>query len=411
MRILFADTFPEQYLTQLTADGHDVDYQPALTAEDMPRVIPGAEVVVVRSTKVTAETINTSDQLALIIRAGAGTNNIDVKAAAVRGIFVCNTPGKNAIAVAEVTMGLMLAIDRLIPDNVMAMREQKWNKKRFSQTNGIFGRNLGIIGAGQIGMEVARRAHVFGMNLFIDEETQRWSTAEALKQLHSMGCTILNTRTELAEKCDVITLHVPETPETKCMINRAFLSHVQPNAIILNASRGSVIVDEDLIDAMNEKGIRCGLDVFNNEPSGSTGEINTPLSQHPNVYGTHHIGASTEQAQMAIAEETMTIIRDFEKGLIDHWVNLEKTLQKEPVISLRHNDRTGIFAEILTVLKKYNVDVEWMENKNFSGKIAVFTNIYSTSSISTGVILELQQIPDIIQVKSKQGKTAEKVSA
>lgn len=402
MKLLFADKFPENYIQELKDMGHEVTYKPELTAENLSEYVGNNEVIIVRSTKVTEPTINAGKNLSLIIRAGAGTNTIDVKSAAKRGIFVCNTPGKNAIAVAEVAFGLLLNIDRKIADNVTELKQKKWNKKYFSKTRGIYGRNVGIIGMGQIGYNFAVRAHAFGMNIFIDEETKAWTTPETLRDLEKLNCTILPTRQALAEKCDVITIHVPATPATKGMINSEFLANMQNDAILLNTSRGNVVVDEDLIAAMNTKNIKCGLDVFNNEPAFGEGVWSSELSLHPNVYGTHHIGASTEQAQLAIAAKVIDVIKDFEKGLIDHWVNLETALQATPALSIRHNDKVGVLANVLDILKKNNINIEQIENKNFSGKIAAFTNIYTESPITKDAIAEIEKLEDIIQVSYQQ---------
>lgn len=411
MKILFADKFPEQYQNELKSHGHEIFYKPDLSADDLAGEIKGMEVLVVRSTKVNDSTIQASDNLALIIRAGAGYNTIDVQAAAGKGIFVCNTPGQNSIAVAEVAFGLILSIDRMIPDNVIDMRNKVWNKKKFSQTKGVFGRKLGIVGMGQIGYQLAKRASAFGMSIFIDEETKAWTLPQTLKDLDEVGYTVVKNRLELVKTCDVLSFHCPATKETKGMINADLLSHFQNDSILINTSRGELIDDEALIKAMDEKNIRCGLDVYNNEPSSGTGEINTPLSQHPNVYGTHHIGASTEQAQLAVAHKVVDVITDFEKGLIDNWVNLETALQKTPVLSIRHGDRLGILAEILEILRKHNVNIEQIENKNFSGKIAAFTNVYSDTAVTSAVITALHKIPGIIQISSNSVKESEQAIA
>ncbi|PIE02923.1 MAG: hypothetical protein CSA81_04215 [Acidobacteria bacterium] len=398
LKILFADKFPEQYQTELTKLGHEITFMPDMSADDLPNHIVDKEVLVVRSTKVTAATIEASNKLALIIRAGAGYNTIDTQAAARKGVFVCNTPGQNSIAVAEVAMGLLISIDRQIPDNVIEMRQKHWDKKRFSKTQGLFGRNIGIVGMGQIGFQVAKRASAFGMNIFIDEETKDWTLPQTLADLAELGYTVVKDHKELAEKCDVLTFHCPATPETEKMVNREFLQHVRPNTILINTSRGTIIDDEALIEAMNEKNIHCGLDVFNDEPTSGKGTINTPLSQHPNVYGTHHIGASTQQAQLAIAYKVVEAIQDFEKGRINNWVNSETSLQALPAISIRHSDRMGILVEILDVIRKEKINIEQVENKNFSGKEAAFTNIYIDSPITDKVIKAIEAIPNVIQV-------------
>jgi len=139
LHILFADSFDQDSLQMLQERGHECVYEPGLTASDLPGSLNGFEALVVRSTKVTADALQASDSLRIVVRAGAGTNNIDKAAAADQAIYVCNTPGKNAVAVAELAMAFLLAMDRRLPDNVAALREGRWDKKRFVKARGLLG--------------------------------------------------------------------------------------------------------------------------------------------------------------------------------------------------------------------------------------------------------------------------------
>lgn len=320
MKILFADKFQAAYLDDLRAQGHEFDLQPDLGADDLPGAIGDAEVLIVRSTKVTRATIEAGDSLKLVIRAGAGTNTIDKEAAAEHGIPVCNVPGRNAIAVAELAFGLLLAIDRNIPDNVIELRAGRWNKKKYSKAEGICGRDIGIVGLGGIGLALAERARAFGMRVHVIRKPSRDSeTAERLRAIEAEEVSDLH---DLVGKCSVVSFHVPATPETKGMINDELLSHFRDGAILINTARGEIVDEDALIRAMDEKGIRAGLDVYNGEPGTAQGEFDSPLAKHPNVYGTHHIGASTEQAQNAIAAEIVHMLEEFGRDNVLHCVNL-----------------------------------------------------------------------------------------
>lgn len=321
MKILFADKFQEAYLDDLEAQGHAYDLQPELSADDLPARIGDAEVLIVRSTRVTRATIEAADRLRLIIRAGAGTNTIDTEAAAERRIPVCNVPGKNAVAVAELAFGLILSIDRNIPDNVIDLRAGRWNKKRYAQAQGIHGRRIGIVGLGGIGMALAERAAAFGMRVHVIGKRDR--SPEVAERLHAIEAEEVGDLGELVSRCDVVSFHVPATPETKGMINDELLARFQPGAILINTARGDLVDDDALVRAMDDKGIRAGLDVYNDEPGAAQGELDSPLVRHPNVYGTHHIGASTEQAQNAIAAEIVRMLAEFERGNVLNCVNLQ----------------------------------------------------------------------------------------
>ncbi len=319
MQILFADKFPAKQLQQLQASGYATIFQPDLQAADLPVNITGNDVLVVRSTKVDKETIQAADNLKLIIRAGAGTNTIDKAFAAEQGITVCNVPGKNSVAVAELTLGLLLSIDRNIPDNVRELRDGQWNKKRYSSAQGLMGRTIGIIGAGSIGMAVAERARAFGLSVLMINKPGR--SQAILDRMKSLGISTVESIDILVAESDIVSVHVPATDSTRNLINAELLSKMRDGAILLNTSRGDVVDEQALLDAMDSKSIRAGLDVYPNEPGQAACEFDCQLAKHPNVYGTHHIGASTEQAQSAVADGVLEVVKAFENGTKLNCVN------------------------------------------------------------------------------------------
>lgn len=322
MRILVADTFPETSRAELHHRTHEHVYDPGLTSERLAEVIPGFDVLIVRGTKVTAATFAKADHLKLVIRAGSGTNTIDTAAASRHGIPVCNVPGRNAVAVAELAVGLLLSIDRRIPDNVSQLRAGQWNKRDFAQARGIQGRKVGIVGLGDIGLAFAERVVGFGAS--VHAVAKRGRDAATLDRGRVLGMAFVDSLEALVAMCDVISLHVPGADSTKGLIGRHLLSVMWPGTILLNTSRGDVVDQDALLDAMNEKGIRAGLDVFPDEPGSGTATFDSPLGRHPNVYGTHHIGASTEQAQQAVADGVLEILHAFESGTLLNCVNRDQ---------------------------------------------------------------------------------------
>lgn len=321
MRVLIADTFPDTCLAELGDRGHECAYEPDTTTEQLADRIGGVEVLVVRSTRVPAEVLDAADDLRLVIRAGSGTNTIDCDAAAARSIRVCNVPGRNAVAVAELAFGLLLALDRNIPDNVSDLRAGRWDKKRYAKTRGILGRKVGVFGLGQTGMAFAERAAAFGTQVYAVTRSGR--SAETADRAEAIGITFVDSLETMARTCDVLSFHVPATDETRGLVGRDLLSIVEPGTIILNTSRGEVVDEEALIEAMDGKGVRAGLDVIRDEPGSSSGTVESKVAQHPNVYATHHIGASTAQAQQAIAAEVVRMVEAFESGEVLHCVNLD----------------------------------------------------------------------------------------
>lgn len=319
MNILIADSFPESHQHELESMGHRITADPALDADSLPGAIADNEILVVRSTRVTAATLDAASGLKLVIRAGAGTNTIDCAHAADRGVRVCNVPGANALAVAELVMGLMICIDRNIADNVADLRNGLWNKKKYAKSRGLCGQKLGILGLGAIGLAVAERARAFGMEVFAVRKEGR--DADTLARIRAAGITELDSQEELLGNCDIISIHLPANDKTRGMVNAGFLDRMQPGAVLINSSRGELVDEQALLDAIENKGIRAGLDVYNDEPAGGEGEWRSALAAHPAVCGTHHIGASTAQAQTAVADGVVAIIRAFESGEVLNCVN------------------------------------------------------------------------------------------
>ena len=345
----------------------------------------GAEVLVVRSTKVTAATLD-AGRLALIVRAGAGYNTIDVAAASTRGIYVSNCPGKNAIAVAELTFGLILALDRRIPDNVADLRAGKWNKKAYSKARGLCGQTLGVLGIGSIAREVIRRAAAFGLDVVVwsrrfggherpmSEQEARTLGLEAEARL--VRIDLGPTPAAVAARADILSVHLAFGPDTRGLVNRDVLGRLKPGAMFINTARGEIVDQAALLEAARDSGLRVGLDVFANEPAAATGDFKDDLVALGNVYGTHHIGASTDQAQEAIAAETVRIVRSFkDTGKVPNVVNLASRTPATHMLVVRHRDRPGVLAHVFDHLREANLNVQETENIVFAGAEAAVARI------------------------------------
>ena len=380
MRVLVADAFEQSGLDGLRAAGCEVIHDSGLDGDALAAALGSsrAEVLVVRSTKVTAAMMD-GGALALIVRAGAGYNTIDVAAASARGIYVSNCPGRNAVAVAELTIGLILSLDRRIPDNVAALRAGTWDKKTFSKAAGLRGRTLGLIGYGAIGREVAQRAQALGLHLVI------WSRSVdpaadpdslGLRQRPDATVRVASSPGEVAASCDILSIHVALAPETRNIVDKAVLDRLRQNAFVVNTARAEVLDYAALEAAVREKGLRVGLDVFRDEPAGGTGEYRDRLLELPNVYGTHHIGASTEQAQEAIAAETVRIVTAFKQtGKVPNCVNLASRTPATHMLVVRHRDRPGVLAHVFDQLRAAAINVQETENVIFAGAEAAVARI------------------------------------
>jgi len=387
LKILIADKFPDEKIDEVTGLGCDILYDQSLKEDTLLAALHEQEpdILIVRSTRVNGDMIRADRRLNLIIRAGSGVNTIDVETASARSIYVANCPGKNAIAVAELTFGLILALDRRIPDNVIQLREGRWNKKEFSKAQGIYGRTLGVIGVGRIGREVISRALAFGMHVIA------WSRSLDRNKAHLLGIDYRNSPEALAEDADIVTVHLALAPETEGCIGENFFHAMKPGACFINTSRAEVVDEKALLMAIHDKGIRAGLDVFKNEPAVKEGVFESDLGISENIYGTHHIGASTEQAQSAVADETIHILREFLRtGKVVNCVNLIERTPARWMLSIHHRNRVGVLAGVLDIIRDAGINIEIMENIIFKGADGACARIQLDGKISAESLKKIE---------------------
>jgi D-3-phosphoglycerate dehydrogenase len=397
MKVLVADKFETVGIDGLKELGCTVVSEPDVKAEALSELIKRVDpnILIVRSKKVNAEALRAGTALSLVIRAGAGIDTIDVDAASDLGVFVSNCPGKNSIAVAELVLGLLLACDRRIPDQVAELRQGRWSKSEYSKARGLHGRTLGIVGLGQIGREVARRAQAFGMQVVA------WSRNLTQEEADRLDIGYALTPLEVARVADAVTINVAATAETKNLVNADFLAAMKPGAYLINTARGSVVDETALEQAVREKGIRAGLDVFQGEPAGGTGEFVSRVAGLPGVYGTHHVGASTDQAQVAIAHEVIRIVQSFRaSGEVPNVVNRLAKSSATHVLTIRHRNRPGVLAHVFGVLAGASINVEEVENIIYHGAHATLARIHLDGQPDPGSLSRIRQgNPDIISAE------------
>ncbi len=394
MRVLVADKFESSGRRGLEECGCEVTYEPDATGEALAEKIQQtqAEVLVVRSTQVTRAMLE-KGRLALVVRAGAGFNTIDVEAASQRGIWISNCPGKNAIAVAELAMGLVLAQDRRIVEGATDLRAGKWNKKEYSKARGVYGRTLGLLGCGNIGREVALRAMAFGMHVC------GWSPLFDEEGAAHVGIERKSSPIEVARASDVVSVHLALRPDTKRLIDEAFLTAMRPGALLVNTARAEIVDQPSLERAVAAGNVRAAVDVFAEEPQGAAGTVDSTLFKHDGVIGTHHIGASTEQAQEAIAAETVRIVRMYkETGRAPNVVNLARKSQATHVLVIRHYDRVGVLAGVFDGLKRAGINAQETENIVFEGAHAAVARIHTSAAPAADVMEAIRADANVIEV-------------
>ena len=364
MKVLVADRFESVGVEGLRQCGCEVVLDPHLSGDALISAISehDPDVLVVRSTAVTGEMLKAGSGLSLIVRAGAGVNTIDIQAASAKGVFVANCPGMNAAAVAELVFGLMISLDRRIAHNVSDLREGSWNKAEYSKARGLKGSTLGIVGLGSVGREVAKRGRAFDMRVVYSDLR---SNPEFEREYEVEKVSL----DDLLKQSDYVTLHVALSDDTRKLIDETKLRLMKPSAHIINTSRGEVIDQQALIKALEQHWIAgAGLDVFEQEPTMSKGAFVDPVVGMKELYGTHHIGAATAQAQTAVAEEAVRIVRSYKQtGHVPNCVNTSEPSGARHVLVIRHYNKPGVLAHILGQLNSVNINVQEMGNVVFAG--------------------------------------------
>jgi len=393
--VLLADAFSDSGVRTLKALGCRVVSDASLKDEALTKVIGeiNPSIIIVRSTKVTAQMMQVTSKLGVIIRAGAGYDTIDVAGASALGIFVANCPGKNAVAVAELAWSLILSCDRRVPDQVADLRNGKWRKKEYSKALGLSGRTLGIIGLGGIGIEMAKRGKAFGMNIVA------WSRSLTEEKSAELGIGWCESLHNLARMSDVVTVHVASTPDTENLIDEEFLDAMKDGASFVNTSRGGVVDEDALLRAVESKQLRVGLDVYRNEPAAGDSQFISPIVSCEGVYGTHHVGASTTQAQEAIADEAIRIVQHYvADGVVHNCVNRATSTSAKAMVCVRHLNLPGVLAHVFEIMSQEGVNVEEMENVIYQGEHAACARIQLNRMLSSDCVAAMRAHEYVLSV-------------
>ena len=392
MNVFVADKLPEEAINELNDLGVDVTFDPSVGGGDLDEGLGDTDILIVRSTLVTEKCIKNSPNLMLIIRAGAGVNTIDIEAASNFGIYVANCPGQNSIAVAELTMGLILSLDRFLPDNVIDFRNGQWNKATFSKADGLFGKTLGVVGVGQIGKSVIERAKAFGLDVVA------WSRSLTPDVAEEMKIDFAENIQQVAESCDILTVHLAMNADTKEIISKDILSSLKDGAFFINTSRAGVVDEDALYEELKSGRIKAGLDVISDEPEYKKGEVESRFQDLDNVYISHHIGASTKQAQLAVASDAVDIVRGYlSEGKVRNWLNRCEQTEAPWKLVVRHYDKPGVIASVMSELKSADINAQELENVIFEGKNAACCTIQLDSKPTDDIFQKINtQHEDVI---------------
>jgi D-3-phosphoglycerate dehydrogenase len=397
MRLLIADKLHPRAIEELRALPLEVVYEPELTKESLETRLQGVGILVVRSTEVTAAAVEHAKALNLIVQAGASYNTIDVRAASKRGIYVANCPGRNASAVTELVLGMIVAIDRRVPDAVASLRAGRWERQEYGKAEGILGKTLGIAGMGAIGRELAHRARALGLNVLA------WSRSLTVARAAELGVGWVGSIEELASRSHILSLHLALVERTRRILSRRVLGLLPDRAIVINMARADLVDNEALFEAVEKRGLRVGLDVFADEPRGSktfpAADVFRTYASGGLVYGTPHIAAATDQAQLAIATETVRVIRSFLlEGMVPNVVNVMSSTAARFQLVIRMVDKVGTFANVLAVLKRHGINVEEVSNTVFEGGAAACAKLRLLSRPTEACLAEIKAFDEVLHV-------------
>jgi D-3-phosphoglycerate dehydrogenase / 2-oxoglutarate reductase len=389
MKVLVADRLRDDALDEIRTLGVEVIYRPDLAPHELPAALEEVNVLIVRGTEVTAEAMKAGKALNLIIRAGAGVKKIDVRTASERGIYVADCPGKNASAVAELTLTLIGSLDRRVPDAVTSLRSGKWEKEEFAKAIGLKGRRIGIFGLGHVGRTVARLAQAYEM------EVHGFSRGLTVQRAAELGIQRAKSVLELARASEILTLHVELGEGTRRIVSREVLSALPDGAMVINTAHPELVDTDALLELCEKKKLRIGLDVLPSEPPSRIAVYEHPIVHAGLVYATPHIGASTDEAQTAIATETVRILRSFiVKGEVPNVVNISHASRARYQIVVRHLDRVGALANVLAVLKRHGINIQELENTVFEGGKAGCAKIRTDTRPSEICLREIMAFSD-----------------
>lgn len=353
-RVLIADKIAADGLAPLREDPRfELITKPGLTIPELTAALESVDAVIVRSAaKVPREAMATTSRLKVIGRAGVGVDTIDVEAATEKGIAVLNAPAGNTISAAELTMALMLSLARRVAAADRSMKAGAWDRARLGGGE-LYGKTLGLVGAGRIGGEVAVRARAFGMRVLIHDPYLHADRAKALD-------AELGTLEEVLAQADVLSVHVPLTDQTTGLIGAAELATLKPSAFVLNVARGEIIQEAALIDALrNHRIAGAGLDVYDTEPLPA----DHPFRSLENAVLTPHLGASTEEAQQNVALEIAAAVRaallegDFSRAVNAPGVGGERMRRLRPLMELA--ERMGRIGAALAGERLERVEVRY----------------------------------------------------
>lgn len=395
MKILVACELRDSALEELHALAQEVDYRPRAAPAELREAIGDVSILVVRNARVSAEVIQRGRKLQMVVHAGSGPGDIALEEASTAGVFVTHCPDQHATAVAELTIGLIIALDRRIVENTLALREGQWIRDSFADARGLAGRTLGILGYGEIGRRVARRAQALEMRIVAWPPPPAGGPPEP-------GIEFCNWPRELARASDVVTVHAvgEDEDEREVLVDAEFLDSLPEGATLVHVGHPGGVDPAALARAIEQRRLRVGVDVYVSEPASDRARVRFPLCELPGVVCTQHIGPLTEQARQAIADEVVRIVRAFlVSGDVLNCLNLCERSPATWQLVLRVRDQVGVMASILEAVRADGINAEEISSRVFTGAKAAWCTIALDERPSQEALDAIAALPDVLHLE------------
>lgn len=372
MKILIACEMPDFALNDLQSLGSEVLYEPTLTSETLPSKVRDVGILIVESTRVTAEVLQRGQALQMIVRRGAGVSNIAVTEASVQGVCVSHCPSQHAVAVAELTLGMTLCLDRGICDRATSLRDAR-KRQQATVGRGLHGRTLGVLNYGVVGAEVAKLARAFGM------EVLAWSPTISPtpgRDEPANEVEFTDWPRELARRCDVVTVYSAPDASDDVLVDSEFLANMREHGYLVHIGNPGVIDEHALASAIERKSLRVAIDAYSSASGREAPRFRSKLLDNPGVIGTHALGERTTQALHATAAEAVRIVREFlVAGVLLHCVNVVERSPATWQLVLRLRDAVGVMAAVMEAIRADGVNAEEITSRVFTGAQAAWCTI------------------------------------
>lgn len=394
MRILVACELPPATVGQLESLASTVTVRPVTNPHELHDDLADVGILIVDKLRLSAETLSRAPGLQMIVRAGPGPGDIAIEEASAEGVFVTNVPDMHATAIAELTFGLILALDRKLVENANASRQGRWIRSELNTARGLAGRTLGILGYGPVGRQVARRALAFNMRV------AAWSPTLGPGLPDERGITFCDWPRELARMSDIVTVHEAPNAAKQILVDAEFLDNLPTDAYLIHVGEPGSVDEAALAAAVETRNLRVAVDIRAPEPRGESVRLRLRLADSPNVIATQNIGPLTQQAQQSTADEVVRIVRAFvTSGEMRNCLNLAERSPATWQLVLRLRDQVGVMAAVLDAIRADGINAEEITSRVFAGAKAACCTIALDERPSKEALEAIRELGDVLHLE------------